>query len=201
MGGGGGGRNASAWGQTTVLAGGPGAAHTGGRQGGGTGLVGSQGSGPGWEGQASRPRAHGRVPRTRAWEPQQGGPSTYLQRKVEAAVEIGRDIEVCPQCPKDGLKEQLPEGLQHPAGTPRARAREGTPGPAPAQPPQAVPAKVLLHLGGIQQGQLLIQVLHERGHGLRAASSVPHCPGPTPRTLPSVPRPSLHRSGWSRATG
>ncbi|KAK2502316.1 hypothetical protein MC885_013216, partial [Smutsia gigantea] len=74
---------------------------------------------------ASSPRAS----TDRAWN-WAGGPSSqaYLQREVEAAVEVGRDIEVGAQCLQDGLQEQLPEGLQHPAGTSSVCAC--TPGPA-----------------------------------------------------------------------
>ena len=42
---------------------------------------------------------------------------SYLQCEVEAAVEVSRDVKVGAQCPQNGLQEQLPEGLQHPAGT------------------------------------------------------------------------------------
>lgn len=51
--------------------------------------------------------------------PAEGGTSTrsYLQGEVEAAVEVGRDVKVGAQRLQNGLQKQLPEGLQHPAGT------------------------------------------------------------------------------------
>lgn len=41
----------------------------------------------------------------------------YLQGEVEAPVEVGRHVLVCAQGLQNGLQEQLPERLQHPAGT------------------------------------------------------------------------------------
>lgn len=40
----------------------------------------------------------------------------YLQREVEAPVEVGRHVSVRSQSLQNGLQQQLPEGLQHPAG-------------------------------------------------------------------------------------
>lgn len=42
----------------------------------------------------------------------------YLKCEVEAAIEVSRDVSVCTQCLQNGLQKQLPEGLQHPGGTP-----------------------------------------------------------------------------------
>lgn len=65
--------------------------------------------------------------------------------------------------------------------------------PCPPPPPRALPPQVLLHQRGVQQSQLLVQVLDERGHGLRAAPSAPDAPGPTP---PPAAGRALTSSFW-----
>ena len=58
----------------------------------------------------------------------------YLQREVEAPIEVGRHVSVCSQSLQNGLQQQLPEGLQHPAGGSASVTRPRA-GPAlPARP-------------------------------------------------------------------
>lgn len=47
-----------------------------------------------------------------------GSLGPYLECEVEATIEISGDVSVCTQCLQNGLKQQLPESLQHPRGTP-----------------------------------------------------------------------------------
>lgn len=61
----------------------------------------------------------------------------------------------------------------HPAW---ATAPRTAPCPPPTPPDPALPAQVLLDQHRVQQGQLLVQVLHEWGHSLQAAPSAPARP-------------------------
>lgn len=138
-------------------------------------------------------------------EPGRGrGPSTrsYLQCEVEATAEVGRDIKVGAQRLQNGPQEQLPEGLQHPAGT------QTVTGPRSAllHPGKAIPVQVLLHQQGFQQGQLLIQVFHEWGHSLWGGSSGSGCTWShhvhtSHQAEPQLAKHSPHRSGWSQVRG
>lgn len=70
-----------------------------------------------WKGQQSYcqgARAEGPGTRSSGRKGSSMGP--YLQCEVEAPVEVGRHVSVCSQSLQNGLQQQLPEGLQHPAG-------------------------------------------------------------------------------------
>ena len=70
-----------------------------------------------WKGQPSYCEGAGAEgPGTRSSGRKGSSMGLYLQREVEAPIEVGRHVSVRSQSLQDGLQQQLPEGLQHPAG-------------------------------------------------------------------------------------
>lgn len=138
--------------------------------------------------------------RERPRRPGRDGSSTrpYLQREVEAAVEIRGDIEVCTEGLQDGLQEQLPEGLQHPAGTLRVGGR--TAGPTLLTHPEPYLLRFSFTSDAFSRASFSSRYFMS---GATACGQHPQrqtAPGPHP-IHPQPAAHSLRRSGWSLATG
>lgn len=117
----------------------------------------------------------------------------YLQREVEAAVEVGGDIEVGAQCLQDGLQEQLPEGLQHPGRDARhvwlAPRQHPPPTPRPTCLGSPSPAR---HSAGPASRP------GTSGAGPRPAGSVlSHTVPGAPTPPPAAPQPSAGQAPTS----